>query len=78
MLEFFIMLGMLIVLTAVASYRRSIVLGLTLVVIGIGLIFKVDTFEWDYKGWIESALALWSSFGIFIVINSARNLDTEG
>jgi hypothetical protein len=76
MLEFFVMLGMFIVLTALAAYRRSIVLGCAVIVLGLGLIFKVDTYEWTYKGWIEIAIALWSSFGLFTVINSARN--TEG
>ena len=73
MLEFFIMLGMLIVLTAFTAYRRSIVLGLAVIVMGLGLIFKVDTYEWTYKGWIEIAIALWSCFGLFTVINSAGN-----
>ncbi len=76
MLEFFVMLGMLIVLTAITAYRKSIVLGLALIVMALGLIFKVDSFEWTYKGWFECGIAMMACFGLFAVINSARN--TEG
>lgn len=75
MIEYLVLLGFLVVLLIIGLTKRSMLIGLAIIVLCLALIFKTDDTTWTYKEWLEVAYGLISCVG---VLGIYRSIGKEG